>query len=87
MFCSPASISAPAKLRLLYEVAPLAYVIEAAGGASHDASASALDQEVKSTNQRSVISLGSPIEVEKTIPALQGALASASISALPYGIG
>lgn len=32
VFCNPASPGAPAKLRVLYECWPLAFVIEAAGG-------------------------------------------------------
>lgn len=66
MFCSPAAPSAPAKLRMLYECAPLAFVVEAAGGSSHCGVASVLEQTIKSANERSVISLGSKEEVEQT---------------------
>lgn len=80
---------------MLYEVAPLAYVVEAAGGASHDGLASALDKEIRSTDERGIVSLGSVKEVEKTVSALQSGLsgapveepALARVSALPYGIG
>lgn len=43
VFCNPASKGAPAKLRLAYEVAPIAFLVEAAGGLSSDGSGSALD--------------------------------------------
>ena len=36
LFISPGSAAAPPKLRLLFEAAPMAYVVEAAGGASCD---------------------------------------------------
>jgi fructose-1,6-bisphosphatase len=37
LFLSPGSAAAPPKLRLLFEACPMAYVVEAAGGASSDA--------------------------------------------------
>jgi len=37
LFISPGSPAAPPKLRLLFEACPMAYVVEAAGGASSDA--------------------------------------------------
>lgn len=70
IFCSPAAPSAPAKLRLLYEIAPLAFIVEAAGGASHCGSTSVLQQTIQSTDQRSVVSLGSQEEVARTVAAL-----------------
>ncbi len=36
VFCAPASAAHPPKLRLLFEAAPMAFVVEAAGGASSD---------------------------------------------------
>ena len=72
VFCSPASATAKAKLRLLYECAPLAFVMEAAGGASHDGSGSVLDQRIVDVDQRSIISLGSPGLVAASVPALKG---------------
>jgi hypothetical protein len=36
VFCNPVSPSAGPKLRCLYETFPLAFIVEAAGGASHD---------------------------------------------------
>lgn len=43
VFCNPASNGAPAKLRLAYEVAPIAFLVEAAGGRSSNGKCSALD--------------------------------------------
>ena len=37
LFLSPGSAAAPPKLRLLFEACPMAFVVEAAGGASSDA--------------------------------------------------
>ncbi len=71
MFCSPLSHTAKPKLRLLYECAPLAFVVEAAGGASHDGDGSVLDRQIQSSGDRSVICLGSKAEVEKSVPALR----------------
>ena len=72
VFCSPASRSAPAKLRLLYEVGPLSFIVEAAGGASHDGTGSVLQRRISSTQERSIVSLGSTQEVAKSVPSLQG---------------
>lgn len=72
IFCSPASTSAPPKLRLLYECAPVAFVIEAAGGASHDGRGSVLDQIVVAADQRTVFCVGSPKLVQASIASLQG---------------
>lgn len=43
IFCNPASKGAPAKLRLLYEVAPIGFLVEAAGGRTSHGSGSVLD--------------------------------------------
>ena len=55
----------PAKLRLLYEVAPMSYVVEAAGGASLAAGGSALHMPITSLDERTDITLGSKEEVKK----------------------
>lgn len=52
IFVNPASASAPAKLRVLYEVGPIAYLIEKAGGKSSDGENSALDIEIPHTEVR-----------------------------------
>lgn len=43
------------QLRLLYEVGPMAYLIEKAGGASSDGRQSILDLEITSTEQRTQV--------------------------------
>lgn len=70
VFCNPASQSAPPKLRLLYEVAALAMIVESAGGASHDGAGSIGERTLESVDQRTVVALGSREEVAKCIPAL-----------------
>lgn len=52
IFVNPASAAAPAKLRVLYEVAPIAYLIEKAGGKSSDGENSALDIQIPNTEVR-----------------------------------
>ena len=71
MFANPISESAPAKLRLLYEAAPLALVIEAAGGLAECSTGSVLDMPISNTDIRTMISLGSKSEVIRSRPALQ----------------
>jgi sedoheptulose-bisphosphatase len=65
VFCNPASASAKAKLRLLYELAPTAFVIEKAGGKSSDGKQSILDIVIQSTDQRSQVCYGSTNEVQR----------------------
>lgn len=70
VFCSPASESAKAKLRLLYECAPLAFVVEAAGGSSHNGRGSVLDERIDAVDTHSVISLGSRKLVMQSVASL-----------------
>lgn len=65
VFCNAASKSAKAKLRLLYEVAPIGYVIEKAGGKSSDGEQSVLNLEVIGTEDRSQVAYGSAGEVAR----------------------
>mmetsp|Transcript_7237 Transcript_7237/g.19393 ORF Transcript_7237/g.19393 Transcript_7237/m.19393 type:complete len:341 (+) Transcript_7237:84-1106(+) len=74
IFVNPSSSSAPAKLRLLYECAPLALIIEAAGGASSNGKESILDAPITSTSARSTICLGATDLVEQAMPAMQASL-------------
>mmetsp|Transcript_3452 Transcript_3452/g.9929 ORF Transcript_3452/g.9929 Transcript_3452/m.9929 type:complete len:305 (+) Transcript_3452:96-1010(+) len=71
VFCNPVSKSAPAKLRLLYEVAPLAYVVEAAGGASNTGEGSALDMPIATADVRCSAVFGSSVEVANCLPAMK----------------
>ena len=72
IFCNPSSASAPPKLRLLFECAPLALIVEAAGGLSrgNGGRISILDLQLDNADQRTVISLGAAEEVHRTVPAL-----------------
>lgn len=65
VFCNPESPGAPAKLRLLFECAPLSLIVEAAGGASTAGEKDLLDLAVGDHNQRTTICLGSPLEVQR----------------------
>ena len=71
LFLNATSASAPAKLRLLYECAPLAYIMEAAGGASTDGRGSILDLAIDSLDARTPICLGSKAEVQRAQHCLQ----------------
>ncbi len=71
VFANPSAKSAPAKLRLLYECAPLALIVEAAGGLAECATGSVLDMVISETDIRTVISLGSKSEVIRSRPALR----------------
>ncbi|MFA6458283.1 MAG: fructose-bisphosphatase class I [Patescibacteria group bacterium] len=65
IFSYPGSASCPPKLRLIYECAPLAFIVEAAGGASTNLETSILDEKVLDLDQRTVIAVGSKNEVER----------------------
>lgn len=65
VFTSPASEKAPAKLRVLYEVLPMGYLIEACGGSSSDGCGSVLRLVVGRCDQRSAICVGSRGEVAR----------------------
>lgn len=71
IFANPTSASAPAKLRLLYEAAPLGFVMEAAGGLAECSSGSVLDVVISDTDVRTSISLGSQSEVVRSRPAMR----------------
>eukprot|EP00871_Galdieria_phlegrea_P001046 jgi/Galph1/1942/GphlegSOOS_G592.1 len=65
VFCNPASSSAPAKLRLLFECAPLAFLIEKAGGLSSNGEISLLDIVFQGTEERCQVCYGEKGEVER----------------------
>ncbi|MEW5300123.1 MAG: hypothetical protein WDW38_002960 [Sanguina aurantia] len=71
IFCNPCSVQAPPKLRLLYECAPLALVIEAAHGMSSDGDCSLLDRVVMDSEAKSKVCLGSADMVVESLPAMQ----------------
>ena len=67
LFMYPADYSDPAKpkpkLRLLYEVAPMGFVVEQAGGRASTGTGRVLEVEAKEYHQRAAIILGSPDDV------------------------
>ena len=83
VFVNVASVNTKSKLRMLYEVAPLAYLIEKAGGKASDGEQSPLDVTITHTEQTSQVAYGSRNEVDrfedlvgvKYIPVLESALA------------
>eukprot|EP00920_Eleutheroschizon_duboscqi_P001118 GHVT01002669.1.p1 GENE.GHVT01002669.1~~GHVT01002669.1.p1 ORF type:complete len:146 (+),score=38.28 GHVT01002669.1:410-847(+) len=70
IFCNPASAKAPAKLRLCYEVAPIANLIEAAGGKTSSGKESLLDVAIEHMDQRSPFIGGTAEEVDKILACL-----------------
>jgi len=65
VFSNASSEGAPAKLRFLYEVAPVSFLVEKAGGKSTDGKKSILDVEVVSYVMKSTLCLGSAEEVDR----------------------
>lgn len=56
--------------RVLYEVGPLAHLVEKAGGKSNDGVNSLMELEITSHDQRSAIIAGSSKEVEWVVETL-----------------
>lgn len=67
IFSNPTTSSSPAKLRLAFEAAPFALLVEKAGGKSSDAvtGMSILDVPITSVDQRTALCLGSAKEVDR----------------------
>ncbi|MFA5351714.1 MAG: fructose-bisphosphatase class I [Candidatus Gracilibacteria bacterium] len=72
VFSYAGSASHPPKLRLVYECAPLARLIEKAGGMSSDGSKSILENTVKHLDERITICVGSKEEVKRFEEFLRG---------------
>lgn len=65
LFCYPATTDAPlGKLRKLFEVYPLAFVVEKAGGLSFDGMQNILNAPLNSLHDKSPCFLGSKVEME-----------------------
>jgi len=67
VFSNPTSRQAPAKLRVLYESAPVARLVEVAGGKTYSEGGSVLDIIVESYEQKTGMCVGSSEEVQKFI--------------------
>lgn len=65
VFCNPASPAAKAKLRVLYEVLPIGYVMEKGGAKSSQGDHSVLDIKIETTEDRSQVCYGSADEVAR----------------------
>ncbi|KMZ58069.1 Fructose-bisphosphatase [Zostera marina] len=63
VFTNVISPSAKAKLRLLFEVAPLGFLIEKAGGHSSDGTQSVLDKVITALDERTQVAYGSKNEI------------------------
>lgn len=64
IFAYPGYSEAPkGKLRLLFECAPLSFIVEAAGGSASDGKMRILDQKLEKLDQRTPIYIGSKEEV------------------------
>ncbi|KAJ1426410.1 Sedoheptulose-1,7-bisphosphatase [Sesbania bispinosa] len=72
IFTNVASPSAKAKLRLLFEVAPLGFLIEKAGGFSSDGHQSVLDMIISSLDDRTQVAYGSKNEIIRFEETLYG---------------
>lgn len=60
------------KLRLVFECAPFAYIMEQAGGAASDGTKSLLDVTIEDLDQRTPIIIGAANEVERVSAVLAG---------------
>jgi len=66
VFCYPALNDRPeGKLRLVFEGAPMAYIVESAGGASSDGEVSLLEKEPEGIHDRTPVHLGNESLIEK----------------------
>jgi sedoheptulose-bisphosphatase len=67
IFTNPTSKSSPAKLRLAFEAAPFALLVEKAGGKSSDGvtGGSILDIQINAVDQRTALCIGSANEVDR----------------------
>ena len=67
IFASPTSAGSPAKLRLAFEAAPFALLVEKSGGKTSDCTTggSILDVTITAVDQRAALCLGSSKEVDR----------------------
>lgn len=83
IFTNVISPSAKAKLRLLFEVAPLGFLVEKAGGHSSDGHISVLDKVIENLDDRTQVAFGSKNEIIRFEETLYGS--SRLNAALPVG--
>lgn len=83
IFTNVLSPSAKAKLRLLFEVAPLGFLVEKAGGFSSDGHQSVLDKVINNLDDRTQVAYGSKNEIIRFEETLYGS--SRLKGAVPVG--
>ena len=73
IFMYPALVGAPSgKLRLLFELYAMAYLIEKAGGRASDGEIDILDVKIENVDQRSPVYIGCKNDVTKALDFLNG---------------
>lgn len=72
IFTNVTSPSTKAKLRLLFEVAPLGFLVEKAGGYSSDGRQSVLDKVIENLDDRTQVAYGSKDEISRFEETLYG---------------
>ncbi|CAO2182319.1 unnamed protein product [Urochloa humidicola] len=72
IFTNVTSPTAKAKLRLLFEVAPLGFLVEKAGGHSSDGKQSVLDRVINELDERTQVAYGSKNEIIRFEETLYG---------------
>ncbi|GLT93002.1 hypothetical protein SLE2022_108100 [Rubroshorea leprosula] len=82
IFTNVMSPSSKAKLRLLFEVAPLGFLIEKAGGYSSDGHQSVLDKVINGLDDRTQVAYGSKNEIIRFEETLYG---SSRLKGVPVG--
>jgi len=65
------SVAHPSRLHLIYEIIPIAFLIEKAGGKTSDGVRSVLDVEIKGYKQRISFIAGSSNEVDNIVKTLE----------------
>lgn len=83
IFTNVSSPTSKAKLRLLFECAPLGLLIEKAGGYSSDGTESILDKVINSLDDRTQVAYGSKNEIIRFEETLYGS--SRLVAATPVG--
>lgn len=83
IFTNVTSPSTKAKLRLLFEVAPLGFLVEKAGGYSSDGRQSVLDKVIENLDERTQVAYGSKEEIIRFEETLYGS--SRFKSGVPVG--
>ncbi|KAM7262779.1 hypothetical protein ACFE04_000462 [Oxalis oulophora] len=83
VFTNVTSPSAKAKLRLLFEVAPLGFLVEKAGGYSSDGHKSVLDKVITKLDERTQVAYGSKNEIIRFEETLYG---TSRLKGVPAGV-